>query len=189
MKGKKKLKGGFLLVLGVFFVVVVLSGEALAQTQGDVAMQLAAMLGLDSSSASAAITALTNAGVVPAGGWNITAIATQSFEGALYVAISAAITAGTITPPANLGNASALTAAASTAAGVPSSTAVNGIVASGGNQSQANTGATFGSSLAGGAAPGSGAGAGTGTGTGTGTGSGGAGGGGGGGTNVGSKSR
>jgi len=189
VKEKKRMKRSVLLLfLWVVFGVALITSEAMAQTQGDVAMQLAAILGLDVSSQANAITALTFAGVVPAGGWNATAEATQSFVSALYVAVNSAVSAGTITPPANLGNASALTAAASTAAGISSTTAVNGVVSGGGNQGQANTGSSYGSALAGGPGPGGGPGGAPGGGAG-GSGGGGTGGGGGGGINVGSKSR
>ena len=164
------------LMVFIFFVgaLILTSGPAMAQTQGEVAVKLAALLGLDSTSPDRAIAALTAVGIVPQGGWNAEAMATPAFVAALYAAVSSAVAAGTITPPAALNNASSLVAAAATAAGVPSTVAVNAIATAGGDREQASTGASFGVAVAaapaaggvaggylgGGAAPGGGAGGG-----------------------------
>jgi hypothetical protein len=120
----------------------------LAQTQGDVAVKLAALLGLDSTSVDKAIAGLTAAGIVPAGGWNARAPATQAFIGALYGAVYSAIVAGKIAPHPTLRNAAAMVAAASTAAGVPSNIVVNAIASAGGPRDQASVGASYGVTLA-----------------------------------------
>jgi hypothetical protein len=169
----------WVVLMVLIFVVgalILTSRPAMAQTQGEVAVSLAALLGFDSTSADRAIAALTTAGIVPAGGWNATAPATPAFIGALYTAVNSAVAAGTVTPPAAVNNASSLVAAATTAAGVTSTVAVNAVAAAGGNSGQAATGASFGVAVAaapapaaggvpggyvgGGAAPGGGAGGG-----------------------------
>ena len=151
MKAKRYAWVGSMVFIFVVGALILTSGPAVAQTQGEVAVRLAALVGLDSTSADTAIAALTAAGIVPAGGWNAEAPATPAFIGAVYVAVSNAIAAGTITPPAALNNASALVAAAATAAGVTSTVAVNAVAAAGGNPGQAATGASFGVAV--GAAP------------------------------------
>ena len=136
----------FLLVCGL--ILIPADGIAQEPTQGDVALQMAGMLGFPAATAEEAIAALVAAGVVPAGGWNSSAPATSGFIGSLYTATNNAIAQGTITPPAGLGNASALVSAAGTAAGMPSSTAVGAVVGAGGDQTSANLGATFGTAAA-----------------------------------------
>lgn len=178
MKAKKYAWTGLMVFIFVVGAFILTSGPALAQTQGDVAVRLAALLGLDSTSPDRAIAALTAAGIVPKGGWNAETLATPAFIGALYAAVNSAVAAGTITLPAALNNTSALVAAAATAAGVPSTDAVNAIATAGGDRGQASTGASFGTAVAaapaaggaaggapggylgGGAAPGGGAGGG-----------------------------
>lgn len=133
-------------------LIVVMSGlilnssQAFAQTQGDVAVKLATLLGLDSSSPENAITALTAAGIVFT--WNANTSATEGFVGALYLAVKEAIEAGKITPPSSLPNASALVASAATATGLSSNIVVKAIVAVGGNQGQASAGASYGVAFA-----------------------------------------
>ena len=151
MKAKRYVWVGLMVFIFVVGVLILTSGPAMAQaqvTQGDVAVQLAKQLGLDSTSAERAIAALTAAGIVPAGGWNAETPATPAFIGALYAVVNSAITAGTITPPALLNNASALVAAAAAAAGMPNTVVVSAVVAAGGNQGQATTGGTFGAATA-----------------------------------------
>ena len=124
--------------------VIAFATPAMAVTQGDVALKLAEALGLDTSSTDNAIAALQTLGVVPEGGWNADATADAAFAGNLYTAVNTAAESGAITAPPNLGTASALTAAALTSAGVDPATAVAGIVAAGGNQANAQSGATTG---------------------------------------------
>lgn len=137
-----------LMVLFVVMTGLILSpNQALAQSQGDVAMKLAALLGLDSSNAQNATAALTAAGIVLT--WDPTASVTGAFTCSLYTAVNIAIETGRITLPSLVPNASALVAAAETAAGLSSTTVVNAIVSCGGNQAQASAGATYGVSLGG----------------------------------------
>jgi hypothetical protein len=146
MKTRKCIKVGLMVLIVVMGGLILNSSQALAQTQGDVAIKLATLLGLDSSSAENAIAALTAVGIVLT--WNSRASATEAFIGALYAAVNSAIEAGKITPPSSLPNASALFAAAATAAGLPSQIVVKAIVAAGGNRDLASTGASYGVSLA-----------------------------------------
>jgi len=122
--------------------VIAFATPAVAATQGEVALKLAAYLGLDTSSIDNAVAALTVVGIIPEGGWNAGATADAAFAGALFTAVNSAAESGAITAPPNLGTASALTAAALTAAGVDPATAVAGIVAAGGNQANAQSGTT-----------------------------------------------
>jgi hypothetical protein len=177
MKTRKFIKVGLMVLTVVMVGLILNSSQALAQTQGDVAIKLATLLGIDSSSAENATAALTTAGIVFI--WNIRAPATEAFIGSLYAAVNSAIEAGKITPPSSLPDASALVAAAATAAGIPSYIVVKAIIAAGGNREQASAGASYGTSFA--AAPSGGS-------VGYGTGFYGAGGGGGGGI-VGTQSR
>lgn len=147
MKTRTCVKVGLMVLIVVMGGFILNSGQALAQTQGDVAMKLATLLGLDSSSAKNAIAALTAAGIVLT--WNPTAAATEAFIGALYTAVNSAVQAGKITPPPTVPSAAALVAAAATAAGMPSNVVVKAIVAAGGSQDQASAGASFGVPLAG----------------------------------------
>lgn len=149
MKTRKGISIGLMALIVGMVGLTLSSGQALAQTQGDVAIKLAALLGLDSSSAEIAIAGLTAAGIVFT--WNATAPADEAFISALYPAVNSAIEAGKIYPPSLVVNASALVAAAATAAGLPSQVVANWIVAAGGNRDQASAGATYGVSL--GAAP------------------------------------
>lgn len=146
MKTRKCIKVGLMVLIVVMGGLILNSSQALAQTQGDVAIKLATVLGLDSSSAENAIAALTAVGIVLT--WNSRAPATEAFIGALYGAVNSAIEAGKITPPSSLPNASALVAAAATAAGLPSQIVVKAIVAAGGNRDLASAGASYGVSLA-----------------------------------------
>lgn len=158
----KCFKAGFLFLFLMVGGLVFTSGEASAQTQGDVAIKLATLLGMnitDSAgqpSAQLAITALTNAGITPAGGWNAMAPATPQFLGALFAAVNNAVLAGKITPPARASNASALVAAAATSANLPSNEVVNAISSAGGDKDQASTGASFGVTVAAASTPGGG---------------------------------
>lgn len=128
--------------------VIAFATPAMAVTQGDVALKLAEALGLDTSSIENAIAALETVGIVPDGGWNAGATADAAFAGALFAAVNSAAEAGAISAPPNLATASALTAAALTAAGVDSATAIAGIVGAGGNQANAQSGATVGTTTA-----------------------------------------
>ncbi len=129
-------------------ILIPSQGIAQGATQGDVALKMVEMLGLTAATAEDAIALLEAEGIVPQGGWDVSASATSDFVGALYTAVNNAITQGKITPPAALGNASSLVSAAATAAGMPSTVVVNAVVAAGGDQTGANQGATFGSAAA-----------------------------------------
>lgn len=145
-----------------------------AATQGQVALNLASILGLTlppGATQADAINALTALNIVPAGGWQATATANSGFIASLYTAVNAAFASGAIPATAGLGSASAAVAAAATASGIPSGTAVNAITGAGGNVGQATQGAAYGGTYV----------ASTGTGTGTGGAGGGTAGGGGGG--------
>jgi hypothetical protein len=146
METRKCIKVGLMVLIVVMGGLILNSSQALAQTQGDVAIKLATLLGLDTSSAENAIAALTAVGIVLT--WNSRVPATEAFIGALYAAVNSAIKDGQITPPSSLPNASALVAAAATAAGLPSQIVVKAIVAAGGNRDLASAGASYGVSLA-----------------------------------------
>ena len=155
MKTRTCVKVGLMVLIVVMGGLILNSSQVLAQTQGDVAIKLATLLGLDSSSAENAIAALTAAGLVlrtlmsgASTMWNSSAPATEAFICSLHTAVNSAIEAGKITPPSSLPNASALVAAAATAAGLPSQIVVKAIVACGGNRDQASAGASYGVSLA-----------------------------------------
>ena len=124
--------------------VIGFATPAVAVTQGDVALEMAAYLGLDISSIDNAIAALVDAGIVPGDGWNAGATADAAFAGNLFAALNAAAESGAITPPPNLATASALTSAALVSAGVDPTMAVTVIVAAGGNEANAQSGATIG---------------------------------------------
>ncbi|MBN2570229.1 MAG: hypothetical protein JXB42_12435 [Deltaproteobacteria bacterium] len=128
--------------------VIAFATPAVAATQGEVALKLAEDLGLDTSSIENAIAALVTVGIVPGGGWNAGAVVDAAFAGSLFTAVNAAAESGAISAPSTLATASALTAAALTAAGVDATTAVTGIVAAGGNQTNAQSGATIGTTTA-----------------------------------------
>ena len=152
MKTRKCTKVGLMVLIVLIGGLILDSSHAIAQTQGDVAMKLAALLGLDSSSAENAIAALTAAGVDLA--WDAAKPVTGGSTCSLYAAINSAIGTGKITPPSLVPSASALVAAAETAAGLTSTTVVSAIVSCGGNQAQASTGATYGVSRGGPPGPG-----------------------------------
>ncbi len=133
------------LLLLMFGGLIFIPFQATAQniSQGDVALELAKLLGFDVDSADSAITALTAKGIVPSGGWNAAAGAISSFIGSLYSAVNNAISQGTLTPPSALGSASALVAAAATAAGMAGITAVEAVVVAGGDWASASQGASY----------------------------------------------
>lgn len=153
----KKKSRGVLSGLVVCVAIVLLlfaSGSALAQRakQGEVALNLVFILGLNlpaGATAADAVGALTALGISPSGGWNADAPASSGFITSLYISVEAAFTAGKIAPTAGLGSASAAVAAACTSAGIPSSAVVNAIANGGGNARQARQGATMGLSVPG----------------------------------------
>ena len=124
--------------------IIAFATPAMAATQGDVALKLAECLGLDTSSIENAIAALVDAGIVPGDKWNAGATVDAAFAGALFTAINTAAESGDMKAPPNLATASALTAAALVCAGVDQTMAVTGIVAAGGNEANAQSGATIG---------------------------------------------
>ena len=161
---KMKFLGSLFVLLSVLLLLG--TGQVLAEekTQGDAALQLATMLGLNASSQDNAIASLQAAGISPPGGWNAGAPVGNAFIGQVYAAVNNAISAGKVSPPAGLGNAAAVVGAAFTAIGMPSNAVVRSIAANGGNQASAMQGASYGTSLAmtGGAGFGAGAGEGAG---------------------------
>jgi len=128
------------MIAGVF----VFATPAIAVTQGDVALKLAAYLGFDTSSLDNAIAALVDAGIVPGDGWDAGATVDAAFAGALFTAVNTAAESGDITAPPNLPTSSALTAAALVSAGVDPTIAVTAIVGAGGNEANAQSGVTAG---------------------------------------------
>jgi hypothetical protein len=152
-----KRKKGLLVFISLFLLMgglTFIPAESVAQatTQGDVALKMAGMLGFEVATAEDAAAVLQAKGIVPSGGWNLSAPATPAFIGNLYTAVDNAVGQGKVTLPAALGNASALVSAAATAAGMPSAVVVNAVVQAGGDRASAIQGATYGTTLA--AAPG-----------------------------------
>ena len=149
MKALKK-KHGFLIVISLFFMaagLMFVPAKAMAQTtQGDVAQEMAELIGFEVTTPEEAVWAIQAAGIV-LDGWNITAPATPGFIKSFYSAVNNAINKGTLILPSALGNASALVAAAATAAGIASTTAVNAVVAAGGTWASATYGASHGTVL------------------------------------------
>lgn len=142
-----KKKHGFLIIISLFFMVAGLMfvpTKVMAQTtQGDVAMEMAELLGFEVMTAKEAVWALQAVEIALEGGWNISMTATPDFIGSLYFAVNNAINQGSLIPPSALGNASALVAGAATAAGVASITAVEAVVAAGGDRASASQGASY----------------------------------------------
>ena len=184
MRKKGLLNGMKAVMVTLLLVFAIGIGSAQAATQGDVALNLANLLGLSFSPATqeAAIGALNALGISPPGGWNAGGAADGGFISSLYTSVNAAYASGKLGSSAGLGSASASVAAACTMSGISSNTAVGAITGAGGNGGQANQGASYGSSYAGGGTGGGGTGGSGGAG-GTG-GAGGSGGGGGGGGTV-----
>lgn len=180
MRKKGLLNGMKVVMVTLLLVFATGIGSAQAATQGDVALNLANLLGLSFSPATqeAAIGALNALGISPPGGWNAGSAANSGFISSLYTSVNAAYASGKLGSSAGLGSASASVAAACTMSGIAGNTAVGAITGAGGNAVQANQGASYGSSYAGG--PGSGPGGGPAFGTGGPSGAGGSGGGGGG---------
>lgn len=147
MKVLKK-KHGFLIVISLLFMVAGLMfvpTKAMAQTtQGDVALELAELLGFEVMTTEEGVWAIEAVGIALEGGWNITATATPGFIGSLYSAVNNAINQRTLIPSSALGSASALVAAAATAAGIASTTVVEAVVAAGGDRASASQGASYG---------------------------------------------
>lgn len=145
----KKFKFFGLLLL--FLLLLAGAGRVMAaegRTQGDAALQLASMLGLNNTSKESAVAALQSAGITPPGGWNINAPVTNALVSQIFSAVNSAISAGRVTAPAGLGNASAIVAATFAAIGMPGNTVVNSIVAAGGDPNSARQGATLGPQIA-----------------------------------------
>lgn len=163
---KKRSKGvlsqwaAVLIVLAVLLAAGPVWAADSGATQGQVALNLANLLGLSlpvGATEADAISALAAQGIAPSGGWNASAPADSSFIGSLYVSVQAAITAGRVTPGA-LGSASAVMAAACVQANIPRTVAVNAIVGAGGDRAAANQGASYGGNDGGGAGGGGGGG-------------------------------
>src|SRR4030042_4225570 len=137
MKTRNLIKVGLMVLIVVMVGLILDSSQALAQTQGDVAIKLETLLGIDSSSGENAASALTTKGIILI--VSIRAPATEAFIGSLYAAVNSAIEAGKLTPLSSLPNASALVAAAATATGIPSYIVVKAIVAAGGTRHPGST--------------------------------------------------
>ncbi len=150
MKVLKK-KHDFLIVISLFFMaagLIFVPAKAMAQTtQGDVVLKMAELLGFEVMTTEEGLWAIQAVGITLEGGWNLTAPATPDFIGSLYLAINNAINKGALIPPSTLGSASALVAAAATAAGMASTTAVNAVVATGGVWTSASQGASYGTAV------------------------------------------
>jgi len=146
MKVLKK-KHCFLIVISLFFMVAGLMfvpTKAMAQTtQGDVALEMAELLGFKVTTTEEGVWAIEAVGIVLEGGWNISTTATPDFIGSLYSAVNNAINQGSLIPPSALGSASALVAGAATAAGMAGTTAVEAVVAAGGDRASASQGASY----------------------------------------------
>lgn len=149
---KKKSKGvlsrwvAVLIVLAVLFAAGPVWAADSGATQGQVALNLANLLGLSlpaGATEADAISALAALGIVPCEIWNANAPANSNFIGCLLGSVQAAITAEKVTPGA-LGSASAVVAAACAEAGISRTVAVNAIVGAGGNRAAANQGASYG---------------------------------------------
>jgi hypothetical protein len=146
MKVLKK-KHCFLIIISLFFMVAGLMfvpTKAMAQTtQGDVALEMAELLGFKVTTTEEGVWAIEAVGIVLEGGWNISTTATPDFIGSLYSAVNNAINQGSLIPPSALGSASALVAGAATAAGIAGTTAVEAVVAAGGDRASASQGASY----------------------------------------------
>jgi len=154
-------------VLLVVLLLLFATGTALAQqpTQGELALNLASMLGLTlppGATQADAVSALNALGISPAGGWSPNAPADSGVISSVFTSLSAAYSAGRVAPTAGLGNPSATLAAAATASGIPSNTVVGAITGAGGNAGQASQGASQGASAGAGGGPGGGSGGGAG---------------------------
>jgi hypothetical protein len=154
MAKKKKGVISRLAIIVVVLTFLLASAPVFAQgagaTQGQVAMNLALLLGVCPPAGATqvdiirdTIRCLTDLGIAPAGGWNADAQAESNFVASLYGSVHAAITAGRVVPPAGLGNASAIVAAASTQAGMSREMVVNAIDGAGGNRGDATQGAAM----------------------------------------------
>ena len=156
MKVLKK-KHGFSIVISLFFMaagLMFVPAKAMAQTtQGDVAREMAELLGFEVTTPEEAVWAIQAVGIALEGGWNITTPATPGFISSLYSAVNNAINHGTLIPPSAFGSASALVAAAATTAGMASATAVKAVVAAGGDWAGASQGASYGMAATQGHAP------------------------------------
>ena len=146
-----KKKHGFLIVISLCFMMaglIFIPTKAMAlTTQGDVAMEMAKLLGFEVTTSEEAVLAIQAIGIAPEGGWNMSTTATSGFIGSLYSTVNNAISQGMLTPPAALGSASALVAAAAVLAGMDSATTANAVTNAGGNQASANQGASYGISV------------------------------------------
>lgn len=135
-----------LIILAALLLAGPVSAQDQGATQGEVALNLARLLALDlpeGATAEDAINALTNVGIVPAGGWNAGARADAGFIASLFTSVEAAVARGAVSPGA-LGSAAAVTAAAATGAGMSRAAVVAAIVDAGGDADDATFGATTG---------------------------------------------
>lgn len=135
------------LLLWLLFLPALAQSQTHSPLQGEVAVQLARMLGLDSSSPDQAMAFLTNLGIRPPGGWNPKSPTSQEFIAALYGSLVKALRVGTVTRPVGLPDASSLLAAALTSSGMSSPGTVRSLVAAGGGGIQASMGAGRGTGL------------------------------------------
>jgi hypothetical protein len=136
------MKKQILVVISILLALTLLisPGKSMAATtQGQVALSLATILGLNVTTQEDAANALTALGITPGARWNIAQEAPCAFGfiGDLYNSIRDAIEKKKITPPTEIGNASALTAAACVDAGMASACVVDSIVSAGGDRESA----------------------------------------------------
>lgn len=143
----RKRSFGWFLLLWLLFVPTVAQSQNQFPLQGEVAVRLALVLGLDSFSPDQAIGSLTKLGITPPGGWNSKSPASQEFISALFDSLVKALRAGTVTGPVGLPDASSLLAAAMTSSGMSSAATVQNLVAVGGGGVQAAMGAGRGTGL------------------------------------------
>ena len=130
-----------LLFLGLFLLPAITPAQAQSTLQGEMALQLARLLGLDASSPAQAITALTNLGIIPLGGWIPGMQTSQGFITSLYRSLTRVMRAGVVTPPTGLSDSSSLMAAVLTSSGLSSSETVRRVEIAGGERNPAFLGA------------------------------------------------
>jgi hypothetical protein len=138
-----------LLFLGLFLLPAITPAQAQSTLQGEVAIQLARLLGLDDSSPAQAINALTSLGIIPQGGWIPGMQASQDFITSLHKSLSRGMKARAVTPPTGLPDSSSLMAAALTSSGLSSRETVRKVEIAGGERNPAFLGAGRGKGIGG----------------------------------------
>jgi hypothetical protein len=138
---------GWSFLLCLLFLPTLAQSQTDLPLQGEVAVQLASVVGLDGSSPEQAIMSLTKLGIAPPGGWNPGSPASQEVIAALYDSLYKALRAGAVTGPVGLPDAASLLAAALTSSGMSSVATVQSLMAAGGGGTQAAMGAGRGTGL------------------------------------------